>query len=111
MSRLSINRRAVLATLASVPGLRGMTAVLDAARDRLFATGVAKGLASVLTVSLERGAVRPVVPNEMEGITFGGYAVTADGRLVFMKKETNYDVWMFDFAGPNRAGTSQGGSK
>jgi serine/threonine protein kinase len=97
--------------VAVVPGLLAITARFDAARDRLFAAVVERGLATVRVVSLAGGGSRTIVPNTVDGIAFGGYAVTPDGWLLYTRKETNYDVWVFDFADRERSSASQGGQK
>ena len=97
--------------IAVIHGLLGMTSRLDALHDRLFATSVERGVATVRAVSLSGGGVRTVVGNLLDGVTFGGYGVTSDGWLLYMRKETNNDVWLFDFADRDRGGPSPAGDK
>jgi hypothetical protein len=97
--------------VATVPGLLGMTARLDAARDRLIATRVEQGLATVQLIPLTGGAVRAVIPNAVAGVTFAGYVVAPDGWVLYMRRQTNLDVWLFDFAAPPNGGVSPGGDK
>ena len=97
--------------LPAIAGLLGMTARLDAARDRLFATRVSRGRATIEAVSLLDGRSTTVVSNAVDGITFGGYAMTPDGWLLYMRKATNNDVWVFDFADRSRGSASQGGQR
>jgi len=95
--------------VATAPGLLGITARVDAANDRLIATTLHESVATVLALALGDGKRTQLVSNEIDGITFGGYAPTADGWLLYMRKEINYNVWLFDFR-PGSAGTTlQGG--
>ncbi len=90
-------------------GLLGMTAQLDAAGDRLFVTSVDRGLSTVRAISLTDATSKTVVANAVNGITFGGFAVTADGVLLYMRKETNHDVWVFDIGDHTTTTRPQGG--
>ena len=72
-----------------------MTARLDPVRDLLFATRVAHDVSTVSAISLATGSAKTVVANAVDGITFGGYAVTNDGWVLHMRKETNHDIWVF----------------
>jgi serine/threonine protein kinase len=94
--------------IATVPGLLGMTARLDASRDRLVATKVEQGLATVLLIPLTGGAARTVIPNAVAGVTFAGYVVAPDGWLLYMRRQTNLDVWLFDFADPSGGASPRG---
>jgi len=51
------------------------------------------------------------VANALEGITFGGYAVTNDGWLLYMRKDTNHDVWAFSLSDHQAASPSQGAKR
>ena len=73
-----------------------MTARLDSARGRVFATS-ADRFSTVRMVSLATGSSKAIVANAVEGVTFGGFTINADGWLLYMRKETNHDVWLFDF--------------
>jgi hypothetical protein len=79
----------------SEPGLIAVTARLDAASDRLYVTATDKGVAAVRAVPLNGGRPTTLVAYDIEGITFGGYAVTRDGWLIYMRKEVNHNVWLF----------------
>ena len=97
--------------VAVIPGSLGMTSRFDSARDRLFATVIEKGHASVRAVSLPSGAQRTIVPNAVDGVTFAGYGVAPDGWLLYMRKDTNKDVWLFNFAGRRSGSASTGDNK
>lgn len=84
--------------VAAVPGLLGMTSRLDAARDRLFATCVDARVRAICQVSLTSGSSKRMMANALEGVTFAGYAITGEGWLVYMRKDTNFDVWVFELA-------------
>ena len=76
-------------------GLVGYTARVDSAGDRLVVTTRDHAAASVTTIGLRSGTRRTVVANDIEGIVFGGYAITPDGWLVYMRKEVNHNIWLF----------------
>jgi|SoiMethySBSTD1v2_1073268.scaffolds.fasta_scaffold15506_4 serine/threonine protein kinase len=97
--------------IAVEAGLLGMTAVLDPVRDRLFGTSVTNDLSTVRSVSIVTGTSKTVVANALEGITFGGYAVTNDGWLLYMRKDTNHDVWAFSLSDHQAASPSQGAKR
>jgi len=97
--------------IAVEAGLLAMTAVLDPVRDRLFGTSVTNDLSTVRSVSLVTGTSKTVVANSLEGITFGGYAVTNDGWLLYMRKDTNHDVWAFSLSDHQAASPSQGAKR
>jgi len=78
-----------------IPGLISVTARLDPRRDCLFVTATDKAVATVQSVPLSGRRPTTLVPNDVEGITFGGYAVTTDGWLLYMRKEVNSNVWLF----------------
>ena len=84
--------------VASITGLLGMTVRLDRARDRLFGTCTTGGVSAICQVSLGDGAVKTVVANAVEGVTFAGYSMTPDGWLIYARKDTNHDVWIFELA-------------
>jgi hypothetical protein len=81
--------------VAAEAGLLGMTARFDPAGDRVFATSVVNDISTVRAMSLTNGTSKTIVANAVDGITFGGYAVTNDGWLLHMRKDTNHDVWVF----------------
>jgi hypothetical protein len=85
--------------------------VLDPVRDRLFGTSVTNDLSTVRSVSIVTGTSKTVVANALEGITFGGYAVTNDGWLLYMRKDTNHDVWAFSLSDHQAASPSQGAKR
>ena len=97
--------------IATERGFVGMTARLDPVRDLLFATSVEHDLSTVRAVSLATGGSKTVVANAVDGITFGGYAVTPDGWLLHMRKQTNHDVWVFSLGDLQTAPTPQGAKR
>jgi eukaryotic-like serine/threonine-protein kinase len=97
--------------LATEVGLLAMTARLDSTRDVLFATSIKDDVSTVRSVSLANGGSKTVVANSFDGITFGGYALTADGWLLYMRKDTNQDVWAFSLSDHQAVSPSQGAKK
>jgi len=95
--------------IATLNGLRGITARLSTTADRLLATTTTDGIDAVCAFSLKDGSRVTIVPNDIEGITFGGYAPMRDGSLLYMRKEINYNVWLFDFRPDSSRSTAQGG--
>jgi Tol biopolymer transport system component len=95
--------------LASYAGLLSLTAQADPFHDRLFATEVEGGAASVCAISLQDGKKATVVSNALAGITFAGYTPMPDGWLLYMRKETNVNVWLFDFRTASAPRASEGG--
>jgi Tol biopolymer transport system component/tRNA A-37 threonylcarbamoyl transferase component Bud32 len=77
------------------PGLLGFSARVDAAHNRVVFTSQLAGVATVRSVDLVSGRARTLVANEIEGITFGGYATAPDGTVIYVRKEVNHDVWLF----------------
>jgi serine/threonine protein kinase/Tol biopolymer transport system component len=82
--------------VGSEVGLVGWTGRLDVAGDRLFATTSSGGLGAVRVLPLNGETSRIIESSAVEGITFGGYAITVDGWLLYMRKSTNRDVWIFE---------------
>jgi hypothetical protein len=77
------------------PGLLGVSARVDQARNRVVFTSQLAGVATVRSLDLVSGKERTLVGNEIEGITFGGYATAQDGTVVYVRKEIKHDVWLF----------------
>lgn len=79
----------------AVPGLLGFSARVDPARNLVVFTSQLAGVATVQSVDLANGRGRELVANEIEGITFGGYAIAQDGTVVYVRKEVSRNVWLF----------------
>jgi hypothetical protein len=94
---IEIDPRGGRRSIADEPGLVVETARLDPGRDRLIATVIDHGAATVQEIAVTGGARRTLVPNDVEGVTFGGYALASDGWLIYTRRENNANVWLFDF--------------
>jgi Tol biopolymer transport system component len=104
-----VGRSGTVRHVATAEGVLGVTARLDAARDRMFATTINGGVATVTILALSDGRPTQLVSNEIDGISFGSYTPTPDGWLLYMRKEINYNPWLFDFRTGSASTALQGG--
>ena len=48
-------------------------------------------------IELADGAVRQLSDNTIPGITFSGLEVAPDGSLLYVRQESNRDIWTIQF--------------
>ena len=74
------------------------TARVDADRDLLYFVRCGEDLIhNLFSLSLADGAVRQLSDNTIPGITFSGLEVAPDGSLLYVRQESNRDIWTIQF--------------
>jgi len=76
-------------------GVNARDAILDPRGERIFMTRTSSDATGVYEVALDAGTPRRVLESKTPGISFVGYQITREDNLIYARKESSEDVWLF----------------
>jgi Tol biopolymer transport system component len=84
-------------TIAHIDDVFPGGAMYVADGDVLYLTRGAGSKHGLFEYSVATKTLRPLIPPEQPGITFGGFAALPAGRLIFTRQEVTEDLWTVHF--------------
>ena len=95
----TINRNGRRTRVTQVPGADDATFYLDRKAGRILVATGTGGRSQIVSVALSNGRITVLVSATQEGISYGGFALSANNKLLYVVNAQALDVWTY-FLGP-----------
>jgi hypothetical protein len=96
MEALVIESSGVIRRAALVSHAFTTTSRLDGPRSTLYVTRAEQGIHNLYAISLTTGAMKSVTENPLPGVTYSGFAVLGQDRLIGVEDERRRDIWLIE---------------
>ena len=77
------------------------TSRLDGPRSILYVTRAEQGIHNLFAIALTTGAMKAVTTNPLPGVTYSGFAVLGQDRLIGVEDERRRDIWLIESTRPS----------